>query len=282
MNFTRRDLLRLGAGAAALWTSGAPTALLGAGESTKKIPFALQLYSLRSIAGKDVPGTLAAVAQMGYQGVEFAGYYDRKAPELRKMLDQSGLKCCGTHTALETLTGAALKGTVEFNQTLGNKNLIIPWLPPSITTSLAALIDAAKLLTELADKVQDFGMRVGYHAHAHDFKPVADRVPWEVLFTNAGPGVIMQMDVGNCLDGGGDPVAELKKFPRRSVTIHLKEHGGPEGAVIGQGDVPWKEIFQVCETTGGTEWYIVEQESYRGSPLESVKLCLENLHKMGK
>ncbi len=282
MNFTRRDLLRLGAGAAALWTTGAPTALSSAGPSAKKIPFALQLYSLRSIADKDVPGTLAAVARMGYQGVEFAGYYGRKARELRQMLDQSGLKCCGTHTALETLTGDALKGTVEFNQILGNKFLIVPWLPPSITTSLAALMDAAKLLTDLADKVHEFGMRVGYHAHAHDFKPVADRIPWEVLFTNAGPDVVMQMDTGNCLDGGGDPVAELKKFPHRSATIHLKEHGGPQGAVIGQGDVPWKEIFQVCETTGGTEWYIVEQESYRGSPLESVKLCLENLHKMGK
>jgi sugar phosphate isomerase/epimerase len=282
MNLTRRDLLRLGAGAAALWTTAAPTALWGAAGSTKKIPIALQLYSLRSILEKDVPGTLTAVGQMGYQGVEFAGYYGRKARELRQMLDQSGLKCCGTHTALETLTGNALKGTVEFNQTLGNKFLIVPWLPPSITTSLAALIDSAKLLTDLADKVHDLGMRVGYHAHAHDFKPVADRIPWEVLFTNAGPDVVMQMDIGNCLDGGGDPVAELKKFPHRSATIHLKEHGGPQGAVIGQGDVPWKEIFQVCETTGGTEWYIVEQESYRGSPLESVRLCLENLRKMGK
>jgi sugar phosphate isomerase/epimerase len=280
MNLNRRDLLRLGAGAAALWTGGAPAALLAA--AAKKIPIVLQLYSLRSIAGKDVPGTLAAVAQMGYRGVEFAGYYDRTAKDLRRILDQNGLRCCGTHTALDTLTGDALKRTVEFNHTLGNKFLIIPWLPPSITTSLAALIDAAKLLTELGEKVRESGMRVGYHAHAHDFKPVADRIPWEVLFSNAGPDVVMQMDIGNCLDGGGDPVAELKKFPGRAATIHLKEHGGPDGAVIGQGDVPWQKIFEICETTGGTEWYIVEQESYRGSPLESVKLCLENLHKMGK
>jgi sugar phosphate isomerase/epimerase len=282
MNLSRRDLLKLGAGAAALWSTGARTARLGADEAKKKIPIALQLYSVRDIAGKDVPGTLAAIAQMGYQGVEFAGYYGRKAKDLRQILDRNGLKCCGTHTGLETLTGDALKGAVEFNQTLGNQFLIVPWLPPRITTSLAALIDAAKLLTELGDKVKEFGMRVGYHAHAHDFKPVADRIPWEVLFTNAGPDVVMQMDLGNCLDGGGDPVAELKKFPHRSATIHLKEHGGPKGAVIGQGDVPWKEIFAVCETTGGTEWYIVEQESYRGSPLESVELCLKNLRQMGK
>jgi len=282
MNLSRRDLLKWGAGAAALWSSGAQTIGLGADEAKKKIPLALQFYSVRDIAGKDVPGTLAAIARMGYQGVEFAGYYGRKAKDLRQILDRNGLKCCGSHTALETLTGDALKGTVEFNQTLGNPFLIVPWLPPSITTSLAALIDAAKLLTDLGDKAKEFGMRVGYHAHAHDFKPVADRIPWEVLFTHAGPDVVMQLDIGNCLDGGGDPVAELKKFPHRAATIHLKEHGGPKGAVIGEGDVPWKEIFAVCETTGGTEWYIAEQESYQGSPLESVELCLKNLRKMGK
>jgi len=92
----------------------------------------------------------------------------------------------------------------------------------------------------------------------------------------------MQLDTGNCLGGGGDPVATLKKFPGRSLTIHLKEHGGPAGAPVGDGKVPWKEIFELCETTGGTQWYIVEQESFQTSSMESVQKCLENLRKMGK
>jgi sugar phosphate isomerase/epimerase len=125
-------------------------------------------------------------------------------------------------------------------------------------------------------------MKIGFHAHPQDFKPMADRIPWDVIFTNAGPGVVMQMDTANAMQGGADPVAVLKKFPHRSPTIHLKEYGGAEGAVISEGRVPWKEVFAMCKTTGDTEWYIVEQESYRGKPLESVKLCLENLRKMGK
>jgi sugar phosphate isomerase/epimerase len=279
MSLTRRDLLKWSMGAVAASAMPIRLANVFANEAAKKIPIGLQLYSLRDVAPKDVPGTLDAVATMGYQGVEFAGYYGLKADSLRKMLDKSGLKCCGTHTAIDTLTGDALKATVEFNKTLGNKYLIVPWMPPP--TSIAAIMDMAKTFTTLAEKVKDSGMRVGYHAHGGDFQPVADRIPWEVLFTNAGPSVLMQLDTGNCLSAGVDPVGILRKFPHRSLTIHLKEFGGPEGAAVGEGKAPWKDIFEVCETTGDTEWYIVEQESSK-SPLESVKVCVENLRKMGK
>ena len=282
MNITRRDLLKLSVGAAAAsalpvgWTKAL------AEQSAKKVPIGLQLYSLRDVAPKDVPGTLDAVAKMGYQGVEFAGYYGLKAEELRKMLDKSGLLCCGTHTGIDTLADNAIKATVEFNKTLGNKYLVIPWLDPkTFMSSIAALQDTAKKLTDLADKVKDAGMRVGYHAHGCDFQPVADRIPWEVLFSHAGPNVIMQLDTGNCLSAGNDPVAILKKFPKRAATVHLKEWGGAPDAPIGEGKVPWKDVFEVCETIGGTEWYIVEHESSK-NPMDSVKQCLENLRKMGK
>jgi sugar phosphate isomerase/epimerase len=287
MNFTRRDLLKLGAGAAAaaMWTAGARPASLCADEPKKKIPIALELYSLRDIAGKDVPGTLEAVAKMGYEGVEWVGwdgYYGLKAKALRDIIDRQGLKSCGSHLGLDSLTGDALKRTIEFNKILGNKFLIVSSLPRERMTSMASLIDTAKLLSDLAEKVKDAEMRVGYHCHADDFKPVADRIPWEVIFTNASPAVVMQLDVGNCIEGGGDPVAILKKFPHRAATVHLKEYGGQKNAVIGEGKVPWKEIFAICETTGGTEWYIVEQENSRGSSLEAARMCLENLRKMGK
>jgi len=225
---------------------------------------------------------IAAVAKMGYQGVEFAGYYGRSAAELRKLLDDHGLVCCGTHTGLATLLGDAFQATVEFNKTLGNPNLIVPGLPKPRVESVAALKETAKLFTDLAAQAKPLQMRVGYHAHAPDFRPVEGQVPWNVLFDNAGPDVVMQMDVGNCLGGGGDPYETLKKYPGRSVTVHLKEHGGPKGAVVGEGEVRWDEVFRLCETIGGTQWYIVEQESYADAPLECVRKCIENLRKMGK
>jgi sugar phosphate isomerase/epimerase len=280
MDYSRREMLKLGAGAAAIWATGADP--LAAAATKKKIPIGLQLYSVRQDCEKDLPGVLRAVAKMGYQGVEFAGYYGRSAKELRKLLDTNGLKCCGTHTGLNTLTGDALEGTIEFNKTLGNKFLIVPSLPRDRMASVQALKETAKLLSELAEKAKPQQMRVGYHAHGGDFRRFDRETGWDIIFSNASPDVVMQLDIGNCISGGGDPIAILKKFPHRSATIHLKEHGGPRGAVIGQGDVDWKEIFRLCETTGGTEWYIVEQESYAAPPLECVRLCIESLRKMGK
>ena len=282
MNLSRRDMLRMSVGAAALCaTGGSPLHAFAA--SAKKIPIALQLYSLRDDCGKDLPGTLAAVGKLGYKAVEFAGYYGRTAQQLRKMLDQSGLKCCGTHTGLETLQGDNLERTIEFHKTLGNKFLIVPYLDHKKYFGTLKLIkDTAKLLTELGEKVKPAGMRVGYHAHEGDFQKIDGETCWDILFSNAGPDVIMQLDVGNCLDGGGDPYAILKKFPGRAPTIHIKEHGGKPGAPLGEGTVKWDQIFKLCETVGGTQWYIVEQESYASAPLDSVAQCLKNMRKMGK
>jgi len=281
MDFSRREILKLSTGAAALWATGiSPSGVLA--KSDKKIPIGLQLYSVRQDCAKDLPAVLQAVGKMGYQGVEFAGYYGRDAKQMRKLLDDNGLKCCGTHTGLNTLSDDAFQATVDYNKTLGNKYLIVPSLPGANRGSVQALKDTAKLFNEIAEKAKPLGMLVGYHAHGGDFKKFDGQTGWDILFGNTTDNVVMQLDIGNCIGGGGDPYAVLKKYPGRSKTIHLKEHGGSGEAVLGEGDVDWKKVFQICETTGGTEWYIVEDERGAGEPLDRVKRCLVNLKKMGK
>jgi len=93
----------------------------------------------------------------------------------------------------------------------------------------------------------------------------------------------MQFDVGNALHGGGEAAVFLKRYPGRALTIHVKEFSKTnDKAIIGEGDVNWAEIFDLCETIGNTQWYIVEQESYAYPPLECVDRCLQNLRRMGK
>lgn len=247
------------------------------------IPIALQLYSIRHECARDLPQTLAAVARMGYKGVEFAGYYDYPAAELKKMLDDNGLLTAGTHTKLSTLQGDQLQRTVEFNQVLGNKYLIVPSLPVEWRQSKASLQTAANTLNEIAAQLAPMGMKTGYHNHGYEFQPLEDgSLPWDTLFGNTNKEVVMQLDLGNALKAGADLVATLQRYPGRAATIHLKEFShSNDQALIGEGDVPWSEVFRLCENTAGTEWYIVEQESGAYPPLECVEKCLDNLRAMG-
>mgnify|MGYP005631734303 CR=1 FL=1 len=247
----------------------------------RKIPIALQLYSVRKDCERDLYGTLEEIAKMGYEGVEFAGYYNRTAEELRKMLEDLGLKVVGSHLRIDALKGDELEKTIEFNKVLGNKYLIVPSLPKEMTGSKASWIEAARLMNKISGKIKPEGMRIGYHNHVAEFKPINGEIPWHIFFKEAEPDVIMQLDTGNAMMGGlsADEVINIiKRYPGRAVTVHLKEFSATnEKALIGEGDMKWKEFFKACETVGGTAWYIVEQETYAYPPLECVKKCLENL-----
>jgi sugar phosphate isomerase/epimerase len=245
----------------------------------KKIPIGLQLYSLREQCKTDLPGMLSAVSRIGYKGVEFAGYHGRNAKELRTMLDDNGLVACGTHTPYDSIGGDKLKETVEFNRTIGNKFLIVPWMNES--KSKQEWLDRAKLFNEVSDKVKGEGFSVGYHAHAHDFKEIEGTSAWDLFFGNTKPEVIMQLDTSNCLDGGADPVVVLKKYPGRARTIHVKAHGAGPEAVIGEDKVNWKEVFAFCEGPGKTDWYVVEHETSK-DPLDAVRRSFAALKKLGK
>ncbi|MBV9850894.1 MAG: sugar phosphate isomerase/epimerase [Armatimonadetes bacterium] len=247
------------------------------------IPIGLQLYSVREDCARDLPGVLAAVARMGYAGVEFAGYHGRTAPELRALLDDNDLVCCGTHTALNTILGDELERTAEFNQTLENKFLIVPGLARERTESRAAWLETARLFDEAAGRAAAHGMRVGYHNHSEEFRLLDGEMPWDTFFGHTRPEVVMQVDTGNMMHGGADAAPFLERYPGRALTVHLKEYSATDPkALIGDGDVDWPEIFRLCESTGGTQWYIVEQESYAYPPLECVDRCLQNLRRMGK
>ena len=248
-----------------------------------KIPIALQLYSIREDCAKDLPGTLKAVAEMGYEGVEFAGYHDRSAEELRQMCDGLSLKIVGTHIGLDTLLGDELEKTVEFNRVMGNKYLIVPGLAEERRNSRTAWLETAGIFDGIAAKLAAHEMQTGYHNHHIEFVEMDGELPWDTFFGNTRKEVVMQLDTGNMYHGGAEPVRFLEKYPGRAQLVHLKEYSSSnDKALIGEGEVQWEKVFEISESTGDTEWYIVEQESYAYPPLECVDRCLQNLKKMGK
>ena len=247
-----------------------------------KIPIGLQLYSVREEAAKDLSGVLAAVAKMGYEGVEFAGYYGHAPQDIRKMLDDNGLKCFGTHSHIDLLLPEKFDATVETHKTLGTDFAIVPSLPGQYTNSKESWLRAATLMNEIATKLKPHGMRTGYHNHHTEFLPMDGELPWDIFFGNTTPDVIMQFDTGNAKHGNAEAGPFLRHYPGRAATVHLKEFSPEDKALVGEGEVNWPEIFELCETIGGTQYYIVEQEGYAFPPLECVDRCLQNLRKMGK
>ncbi|MFX0093268.1 MAG: sugar phosphate isomerase/epimerase family protein [Candidatus Hodarchaeota archaeon] len=246
-----------------------------------KSPIALQLYSIRGDCTRNLPGTLKAVKQMGYEGVEFAGHYGRTARELRDLLDTLELSPVGSHTNIYSLLGDELRRTIEFNRELGNKLLIVPSLPEEMRRSKEAWLKTASLFNEISEKVRREGMYIGFHNHAIEFQPLEGILPWDLFFETTISDIIMQLDIGNAMQGGisSDGILEiLRRFPDRAITIHLKEFSSTnDHALIGEGEVKWKELLFLCECLGVIEWYIIEQESYAYAPLVCAQRCIENL-----
>ena len=248
-----------------------------------KLPIALQLYSIRQDCAADLSGALKKVAAMGYDGVEFAGFHNHSAADVRRMLDDTGLKVAGAHVGIPTLLGDELKKSVEFHAAIGNHFLIVPGLPEAYRDSAEAWKRTTGVFNAIAAELKPYGMVTGYHNHFHEFKPMDGQIPWEIMARGTNRSVVMQADSGNALHGGADVVPLIRRYPGRARSVHLKEHAAQNPkALIGEGDVRWDELFTVCETVGGTEWYVVEQESYPFPPMDCIRRCRETLQRMGR
>jgi sugar phosphate isomerase/epimerase len=252
----------------------------------KKIPIALQLYTIGGDMRKDAAASLAKVAKLGYKGVEFAGFPSQDAKEVRKMLDDNGLKCCGSHTGVTALQGDNFAKTVDFAKTIGNTRLIAPSLFRNFSNDAEKdkkmVEDMADTLNEISDKLKPEGLRTGFHCHPGEFKKIGDSTVWDIFFTRAKKDVIMQCDLGHMGSAGVDPVAYMNKYPGRASTVHVKPSAKKKsGGLVGDSDdtLDWPAIFKACETVGGTEWYIVE---YDGGSMEKAEKTIELLRQWGK
>ena len=283
----RRSFLKAGL-CAAYGAFGAANVTAALADEKKKIPIALQVYSVRDYASKDLRGTLKEIAKIGYKGVEFAGYYGHDAKDVRKWLDEAGLEAISTHLGVPALLEGQFDKTAEVEKTLGNKRLIVAsGLSASCATDAGNQM-TAYLFNEIAYKAEKVGMQIGFHAHFNDFTDVNGKTAWELFFSRTREDIIAQMDVGNCMHGGADPYDLVAKLPGRGKLMHVKAENekGKSGACVGgKGDiVDWDKMFNIAETVGGIEWYIIEQEDCRkdSNLMEAVAECYENMKKMGK
>lgn len=245
------------------------------------IPVGLELYSVREALKKDLMGTVRAVAGMGYQCVEFYAPYfewtEAQTKDVRKLLDDLGIRCYSTHNDYSYFAQGKLSRAADMNHTLGCKYMVMSSAGSDL--GVDRWKDVANTLNRVTEQLQPSGLSAGYHNHQFEFRPQNGVRPIEILAKNTKPSVMLQLDVGTCIEAGSDPVAWIKENPGRIRSLHLKEWfpdpGKGYSVLFGEGVADWKGIFAAAESAGGVEYYLIEQEGSRFSELETAKRCLE-------
>ncbi|WP_206076729.1 sugar phosphate isomerase/epimerase family protein [Pseudoduganella plicata] len=258
-------------------------ALMAASAAQATPQLGVQLWSVKDEIRQDFKGTLASIARLGFQGVEFAGefgpYKDDPAG-LKAFLAQNGLQCAGAHMHLDQLADTRFAATTAFYKTLGCTNLIISMDARGASTAGSAQM--SKELSALSARLAGQGMRIGYHNHAEEFAGAVGSTPWDVIATNTPTAAILQQDVGWTTFAGKDPEAYVRKYPGRTVSTHFKAKlpDGSKGTpIIGQDKTDWAGLARAVRQVGGTDWIIIEQEEYPNGmgQLESVAASLKGL-----
>lgn len=260
-----------------------PLAFRRAAAASSAVPVGLELYSVREALKKDPDGTIRAVAAMGYEAVEFYAPYfewtEAQAKQMRKLLNELGIRCYSTHNDQDYLIPKNISRTRDLNLILGSKYVVLAHGEPKTENDLDGWKEIADELNNAAEQLEPAGLKVGYHNHQAEFTASGRQRPMETIARNTKPSVMLQLDVGTCLEAGSDPVAWIRANPGRIRSIHCKEWSPvPEKVykvLLGEGAADWKGIFEVAEKVGGVEYYLVEQEGSRFSELETARRCLE-------
>ena len=250
--------------------------------SATTIPVGLELYSVRDSLKQDPDATLRAVAKMGYQAVEFYAPYfewtETEAKQTRKLLDDLGMRCYSTHNDADYFNAKNIDRARDYNLILGSKYVVLAWSDPK--TGVDGWKAIADTFNSAADTLAPSGLKTGYHNHQAEFTGAPGTRPIEIIAKNTKPSVMLQLDVGTCLEAGADPVAWIRANPGRIRSIHCKEWSRDPGkgykVLFGEGVADWKGIFQAAESGGGVEYYFIEQEGSRFPELETAQKCLQS------
>lgn len=245
-----------------------------------KLPVGLQLYSIRNETQKDFLGALEKVAEIGYKGVEFAGYGDIPAKEMKAALDRLGLKAAASHIDIEILRDR-LDEAMEYSLEIGSKYVICPG---NVYKSKKDFIDTAQFLQTVGEKCMQKGLVLGYHNHDHEFVKFDDEYGLDILFRSADPKLLAaEIDTCWAYCGGVDPVEYVKKYTSRCPLVHIKDvksRVGMELTEVGTGVVNIRGVAAAA-AAAGAEWLIVEQDVSALPPIESVRISFENMKHMG-
>jgi sugar phosphate isomerase/epimerase len=252
-------------------------AVIGARRKLKKV--GLQLYSVRDLMKADLPGTLAKVAAIGYKEVEFAGYFGRTPAEIRELLRKNRLSSPSTHIAIDTLEKDSQKAFAEA-KAVGHEWVVVPFVPAERRKTADDWKAIAGLLTKWGPEAKSAGLRLAYHNHDFELKPVDGVRPLDMLLSQTDPSFVnFEMDLYWVVFGGGDPLDFFNRYPKRFPLVHVKDSAGPPDnrmVDVGQGKIDFRAIFAASDKAG-IKHYFVEHDQ-PADPIATIRNSYNYLH----
>lgn len=242
-----------------------------------KLPFALQLYSVRDALVEDTAGTLERVKKAGYDHVELCGTAEKSVEAFQEELTAASLNALSCHVDFDRCQ-RDLAGAIAECQAFGVQWAVIPWLDPETHPQLSDWAARGAEMAAMGEAFKAAGITLCYHNHSFEFEPMEGKTPFDALFEAADPATLsIELDVGWAHYGGADTLAVMKNYAGRIPLLHIKdikqryEGEAPHITELGNGATKFAPLFKAAGEIG-VEWLIVEQDESARDPLESARL----------
>jgi sugar phosphate isomerase/epimerase len=276
---SRRTFLQTGA--AALAAGWLPRWKLGTMTSATLDTIGVQLYTVRAEMERDLEGTLARVAEIGFREVEFAGYFGRSPEQIRSILDRVGLSAPSGHMGYEQL-GAGWSKVLDTAQAIGHKYAVIAWTPEEERRTLDDWKRIADKFNHAGEQTRRAGLTFAYHNHNFEFVPIDGKLPYDLLVERTDPATVkLEMDLYRITLAGGDPFAYFTRFPGRFPMVHVKDwkrNATPPMVDVGAGDIDFRRIFREREKAGIKHYFVEHDEP--ASPFDSISASYRYLKRL--
>jgi sugar phosphate isomerase/epimerase len=254
-----------------------------AAEGTHKLDrIGMQLYTVRNTMKTDFEGTLAKVAAIGYNEVEFAGYFDHAPKDVRAILDKNKLTSPSEHVSYEVVQNKWAE-TLDAAHVVGHKFIVCPSIDDSQRKVTAGWKKAAEVFNRAGEASQKAGIQFAYHNHTWEFEPLEDsggKFAYDILLTETDPKLVkMEMDLCWITIAGQDSLTYFDRNPGRFPLVHVKDWTkGPDGkmgekdgkmADVGSGAIDWKRLFAQSQKAGIKHYFVEHDEP--ADPLDSLR-----------
>lgn len=255
--------------------------------STRLNKIGIQLYTVRDVLKGDFEGTLSRIGAIGYNEVEFAGYFDHTPEQVKAALANAGLTSPATHVGPDNL-GKSWDAVVNTAKAVGHEYVIVAWIPEEQRKTIDDWKRIAEQLNQAGTACKAAGLQFAYHNHNFEFMPIAGQVPYDVLLASTDPSLVkLEMDLFWATFAGADPLAYFARSPGRFPLVHVKDmmpkptpDATPDRVMVdvGKGSIDWKRIFAKA-SVGGIQHYFVEHDQ-PADPLASAKASYDFLHQL--